>query len=50
MNFVLVRPPLSLATMTLGFVYFVFAPSIVTTLLVAGDAATLRRIAELVLG
>jgi MFS transporter, YNFM family, putative membrane transport protein len=37
-NFVLVRPPLSLAAMTLGFVYFVFAPSIVTTLL-AGRAA-----------
>src|SRR5262252_1913217 len=36
-NFVWVRPPLSLAAMTLGFVYFVFAPSIVTTLL-AGRA------------
>jgi MFS transporter, YNFM family, putative membrane transport protein len=36
-NFVLVRPPLALGTMTLGFVYFVFAPSIVTTLL-AGRA------------
>jgi len=36
-NFVLVRPPLSLGAMTLGFVYFVFAPSIVTTLL-AGRA------------
>jgi YNFM family putative membrane transporter len=36
-NFVLVRPPLSLAAMTLGLVYFVFAPSIVTTLL-AGKA------------
>src|SRR5262249_56274748 len=34
---VLVRPPLSLGAMTLGFVYFVFAPSIVTTLL-AGRA------------
>jgi YNFM family putative membrane transporter len=31
-NFVLVRPPLSLGMMDLGFVYFVFAPSIVTTL------------------
>jgi len=40
-NFVLVRPPLSLAPMTLGLVYFVFAPSIVTTLL-AGRAV--RRI------
>src|SRR5262250_781072 len=36
-NFVLVRPPLSLGPMTLGFVYFVFAPSVVTTLL-AGRA------------
>ncbi len=32
-NFVLVRPPLSLGPMQLGFVYFVFLPSIVTTLL-----------------
>ena len=40
-NFVLVRPPLSLGAMTLGFVYFVFAPSVVTTLL-AGRAV--RRI------
>jgi predicted MFS family arabinose efflux permease len=32
-NFVLVRPPLSLGRMDLGFVYFVFLPSIVTTLL-----------------
>jgi predicted MFS family arabinose efflux permease len=32
-NFVLVRPPLSLGPMELGFVYFVFLPSIVTTLL-----------------
>jgi predicted MFS family arabinose efflux permease len=30
-NFVLVRAPLSLSMMGLGFVYFVFAPSIVTT-------------------
>jgi YNFM family putative membrane transporter len=30
-NFVLVREPLSLGMMTLGFVYFVFLPSIVTT-------------------
>jgi predicted MFS family arabinose efflux permease len=36
-NFVLVRPPLSLGPMQLGFVYFVFLPSIVTTLL-AGSA------------
>ena len=30
-NFVLVREPLSLGRMTLGFVYFVFLPSIITT-------------------
>jgi MFS transporter, YNFM family, putative membrane transport protein len=36
-NFVLVRDPIALGQMTLGFVYFVFAPSIVTTLL-AGRA------------
>jgi predicted MFS family arabinose efflux permease len=32
-NFVLVRAPLSLGMMGVGFVYFVFLPSIVTTLL-----------------
>jgi MFS transporter, YNFM family, putative membrane transport protein len=31
-NFVLVRPPLALGMMDLGLVYFVFAPSVVTTL------------------
>jgi MFS transporter, YNFM family, putative membrane transport protein len=36
-NFVLVREPLNLGPMALGFVYLVFAPSIVTTLL-AGRA------------
>ena len=36
-NFVLVRPPLSLDPMQIGFVYVVFLPSIVTTLL-AGRA------------
>jgi YNFM family putative membrane transporter len=36
-NFVLVRSPLSLGMMSLGLVYFVFLPSIVTTLL-AGRA------------
>src|SRR5258707_4334606 len=36
-NFVLVHPPLSLERMDLGFVYFVFLPSIATTLL-AGKA------------
>lgn len=30
-NFVLARPPLALAPMALGFVYFVFAPALVTT-------------------
>ena len=30
-NFVLVRPPLALGMMALGFVYLVFAPSIITT-------------------
>ena len=32
MNFVLVRAPLSLGRMDLGLVYFVFVPSVVTTL------------------
>ena len=36
-NFVLVRPPLSIGPMQLGFIYFVFLPSILTTLL-AGRA------------
>ena len=31
-NFVLVRPPLALGMMDIGLVYFVFAPSVVTTL------------------
>jgi predicted MFS family arabinose efflux permease len=39
-NFVLVRSPLSLGMMDLGVVYFVFLPSIVTTLL-AGRAVAL---------
>jgi YNFM family putative membrane transporter len=30
-NFVLVREPLSLSPMTLGFVYFVFLPAVITT-------------------
>jgi YNFM family putative membrane transporter len=30
-NFVLVRPPIAIGMMTVGFVYFVFAPSIFTT-------------------
>jgi len=36
-NFVLARAPLSLGMMDIGFVYFVFLPSVVTTLL-AGQA------------
>ena len=39
-NFVLVRSPLSLSMMDLGLVYFVFLPSVVTTLL-AGRAVEL---------
>lgn len=38
-NFVLVRPPLSRGMMDLGLVYFVFLPSVVTTLF-AGKMAT----------
>lgn len=38
-NFVLARPPIALDMMQIGFVYFVFAPSIVTTPL-AGRAAS----------
>jgi MFS transporter, YNFM family, putative membrane transport protein len=38
-NFVLAREPLSLGMMNVGLVYFVFLPSIVTTLL-AGEAVT----------
>ena len=36
-NFVLVRPPISLGPMELGFVYLVFAPSLITTI-AAGSA------------
>ena len=35
-NFVLVRPPLALGMMQVGFVYFVFAPAILTTPLAGG--------------
>jgi len=38
-NFILVRPPLQLGMMDLGFVYFVFLPSIVTTLLASKTTA-----------
>jgi hypothetical protein len=41
-NFVLTRPPLSLGAMQLGFVYFVFLPSIFTTPL-AGAAVQRYR-------
>jgi len=40
-NFVLVRPPLALGMMSIGLVYFVFAPSVITTPL-AG--AVVRRL------
>jgi YNFM family putative membrane transporter len=40
-NFVLVRDPLSLSRMDLGFVYFVFLPSIATTLLAGVAVARL---------
>jgi predicted MFS family arabinose efflux permease len=39
-NFVLVRPPLAVGMMTLGFIYLVFLPSIITTPL-AGSAVAL---------
>jgi MFS transporter, YNFM family, putative membrane transport protein len=42
-NFVLVRPPLSLGMMDLGFIYFVFLPSIVTTVLAGRAVAWLGR-------
>ena len=38
-NFVLVRPPLAVGMMDLGFVYLVFLPSVITTLL-AGRVAS----------
>lgn len=44
-NFVLVRPPISVGMMTVGFVYFVFLPSIVTTLY-AGRVTTLLGTAQ----
>jgi MFS transporter, YNFM family, putative membrane transport protein len=40
-NFVLVRPPLSLSPMSLGFVYFVFLPSVLTTPAAGGVVARL---------
>jgi YNFM family putative membrane transporter len=46
-NFVLVREPLSLGMMQLGFVYAVFAPSILTTLLAGRAVARLGTRAAL---
>lgn len=40
-NFVLIRPPLSLDQLSLGVVYVVFAPSIATTLLAGSAVRTL---------
>ena len=40
-NFVLVRPPIALGMMSLGFVYFVFLPSIITTPLAGRAVARL---------
>jgi len=48
-NFVLVRGPLSLGMMDLGLVYFVFLPSVVTTLL-AGRAVALFGTRPAILG
>jgi len=51
-NFVLARPPLALAPMALGFVYFVFAPALVTTPLAGRGVARLgtRRAFRVSLG
>jgi predicted MFS family arabinose efflux permease len=48
-NFVLVRPPIALGAMTLGVVYFVFVPSILTTPL-AGRARDLLGTRKTVAG
>jgi MFS transporter, YNFM family, putative membrane transport protein len=48
-NFVLVQPPFGLGMMGLGFVYFVFAPSLVTTLL-AGRAVTRFGVQTTIIG
>lgn len=42
-NFILVTPPLAVGMMTLGFIYFVFLPSIVTTPLAATLAKKVGR-------
>ena len=46
-NFVLVRPPLSLAMMSVGLVYLVFLPAVVTTPLAARVAAAIGTRAAL---
>lgn len=47
-NFVLVRPPLDLGMMSVGLVYFVFLPSIATTLAAGGVVALLGTRAAMV--
>ena len=42
-NFILVAPPLAVGMMTLGFIYFVFLPSIVTTPLAGAVAKKVGR-------
>jgi MFS transporter, YNFM family, putative membrane transport protein len=49
-NFVLVAPPLSVGMMTLGFVYFVFLPSIVTTPLAGSIGQRIGHQRALLLG
>lgn len=49
-NFVLVAPPISLGTMSLGLVYLVFVPSIVTTPLAGSLASRMGASNALVLG
>ncbi len=49
-NFVLVRPPLSIGQMSIGFVYLVFLPSIVTTPLAGKLVAQLGTRTSLLIG
>jgi predicted MFS family arabinose efflux permease len=49
-NFVLVRPPFEIARMSLGLVYFVFAPAILTTPLAGNVASRLSPPSALRLG
>ncbi len=46
-NFVLVRPPLGVGMMTLGYIYFVFLPSILSTPLAGGVVARIGTRATL---